>query len=287
MRGWNSGLVEGLESRRLMASVVLFGGVLNVRGDAPASNTIVVRNSADNLNVEVSVSSVNRRGQPGTPVSQSFPKTQVNGITIRGGVLADGITVEDPATAPFTIAVRVDSGGGNDTVRTGSGIDIVYAGAGDDNITTGAGPDLVRGMGGHDVVDAGHGNDRVSGGAGNDQLNGHTGDDAIRGGAGYDTLTGGDGDDQLFGDADGDTLHGDAGNDRLYGLQGNDGLFGGAGDDTLGGVIGNNTLHGDAGFDLFVVRELALNGETDFNTLLGDTILFTRDRTEGGAPPLM
>lgn len=291
MRGWNScgdpvGVqvaVEGLEARRLFASIVLFGGVLEVRGDGNASNHITVRNSADDLNVEVTVMTVNRRGQSNT-ISNTFPKAQgINGVAIRGGSLADGITVDEVAGLEFEIAVRVDAGGGIDTVRTGSGIDLINAGGGDDNVTSGAGADVVRGQGGHDVIDAGLGVDRVNGNAGNDIIYGREDNDFLRGGGGNDRLFGATGDDQLFGEAGVDQLYGEEGNDRLYGAAGNDFIFGASGDDVLGAVPGIDTIQGGDGRDRFIVSELLRNGETDYDPLLGDILVVSR--TEGGTPP--
>lgn len=284
MRGWNSGeLVESLESRRLLASIVLFGGVLEVRGDNGSSNYINVKNSGDNLNVEVSITSVNQRGQS-TTVANTFPKAQgINGVTIRSGKLADGITVDEVAGLEFTIPVSVNSGGGNDTVRTASGIDIVDAGGGDDTVNSGPGSDTVRGQGGHDVIDTGLGVDRANSGAGNDVVRGGEGDDFLRGSSGNDQLFGGPGDDQLSGEAGVDQLYGEDGNDRLNGAAGNDFLFGHAGDDTLSAVLGVNVIQGGIGRDRFVVRELRLNAPGDYDPLLGDTLILSR--TEEGFLP--
>jgi len=69
--------------------------------------------------------------------------------------------------------------GGDDTVRTNDGIDVVSGGAGDDDIGTGAGADYII---------AGAGADTISGGSGADIIDAGTGADTISGGTGLDTF---------------------------------------------------------------------------------------------------
>ena len=286
MRGWNTGIVENLESRRLLSGAVLTsGGVLRVWGDAASVNTVTISNSADNLNVNVSITSVNRLGVS-KPFTQSFAKgLGISSVWVRTGFKDDTITISEQ-NGVFTQNVRVDSGGGNDTVTTASGNDIVFAGVGNDTVRTGNGMDWVRGMLGDDVLDGGGGNDRLNAGAGNDQILGGAGDDSIRGEVGNDTVDAGSGNDLVYGGFGNDNLVGGSGNDALWGGVGDDVLTGGTGNDTLGGFFGTNTLNGEGGQDTFIVRQLSANPTNDFDAL--EDILLTVTRpNEGGKPPVM
>src|SRR5688572_23295358 len=99
----NAGLVETLETRRLMsAGASLFGGVLLVRGVGTQANAIVVKNSADQLSVDVAVVSTNALGET-TTFNRSFAKSLgINAVWIRGGAKADLITVDESAS-DFTL----------------------------------------------------------------------------------------------------------------------------------------------------------------------------------------
>ncbi|PLP58269.1 hypothetical protein CYK37_15265 [Mesorhizobium loti] len=97
------------------------------------------------------------------------------------------------------LATYVSGLGGDDTICTGVGADVIY---GDDS------PEADYGA----TVD---GNDTIYAGAGNDEL------------------YGGGGSDHLYGEAGNDQLRGDAGDDHLYGGQGNDTVDGGDGLDIV------------------------------------------------------
>ena len=290
MRAWNTfgnaGLVESLEARRLMsAGATLFHGVLAVHGVGSQQNTIVVRNSADLLSVEVSVVSTNSLGVA-TPFTKTFARSLgVGAVWIRGGAKADVITI-DESVSDFSLPVRVDSKSGNDTVRTGSGNDVVFSGAGNDDVDTGGGDDWIRGMLGDDTLKGSGGNDRINAGPGNDQVDAGGGNDLVRGEAGNDTLDAGRGDDRVYAGLGDDTLFGGDGDDHLWGAFGNDVIFGGDGNDTLGGILGTNALRGEAGVDTFLVRDLALNPTNDYDAAV-DVLTTVPARTEGGTPPAM
>ena len=186
--------VETLESRTLFASAAVVGDTLVVRGNLPATNEIVVADSADGSAVDVSVTSVSRRGVTKT-FTASFPKSLgFAGVHVRGGLRADVVTLGSDAV-PFAMPARVNGLAGDDTITTGSGNDVIAGGLGDDLIRAGAG------------------------------------DDAVHAGRGDDQLFGGDGDDALWGGGGSDALFGGAGNDRLGGILGANALFGGDGQD--------------------------------------------------------
>ncbi|MEY2477885.1 MAG: hypothetical protein QOG87_3200 [Actinomycetota bacterium] len=215
-------------------------------------------------------------------------------------------------------ADKVVAGGGNDVVRTapdgGAGPDesqvIVRGNGGDDTIETGAGPDIINGGPGKDTIRSGGGGDTVSGGdeidkihgdAGDDTLDGNDGNDEMHGGAnvdtmhgnaggdfmygdgegdfmygdaGVDAMHGGEGGDVMEGNAEGDTMHGDGGGDAMSGNDGSDDMFGDAGNDQMAGNLAIDTMHGGGETDCMYGNEAAdvMNGDD------GD------DRMAGGSP---
>jgi hypothetical protein len=82
--------------------------------------------------------------------------------------------------------------GGDDTVRTNDGVDVVSAGSGDDDIGTGAGADYIIAGAGDDTISAGSGIDIIDAGAGADTIGGGTGLDTFRfvAGDGVPTIAG-------------------------------------------------------------------------------------------------
>src|SRR2546423_6398387 len=166
MRAYNSGIIEGLESRQLLSGAVLSHGILRVAGDLGSFNTITVQNSVDGLNVDVAITSVNSAGVS-KQFNRSFAKAMgISSVWIRGGVKDDTITVSEN-NGIFTTSVRVLSLAGNDHVTTATGNDVVFSGSGNDTVDTGNGMDWIRGMVGDDVLNGGGGNDRINAGPGN------------------------------------------------------------------------------------------------------------------------
>jgi Ca2+-binding RTX toxin-like protein len=115
-----------------------------------------------------------------------------------------------------SLPLRVEGGGGNDSITIGSSIPdakpiAVDGNAGNDEIedvylsnagrslTGGPGNDAILGYGGNDSIDGGDGNDIVDGGVGDDQVRGGAGDDEMWGDhykePGADLLDGGPGTD--------------------------------------------------------------------------------------------
>jgi Ca2+-binding RTX toxin-like protein len=265
-------VIESLESRRLMhGAAVNADGVLRIWGDDFKGNAVTVRNSDDDLSVDVSIVSGNLGGITKT-FTRSFLKSQISSIWMSGGFRTDFL-ITSTDNGGLNLPMRADGRGGNDTITTGGGNDLVYAGAGNDAVGTGAGNDRAFGGLGDDAINTGDGNDRASGGWGNDHIQLQAGNDFARGDAGNDRVEGGDGNDLVFGCGGTDTLEGQADNDTLWGGGSDDIVSGGDGDDTLGGVLGVNGLFGGNGADTFVVIRLELNPFNDVNESLGDEVV--------------
>ncbi|MFB8790886.1 MAG: calcium-binding protein [Potamolinea sp.] len=142
----------------------------------------------------------------------------------------------------------LNGGGGNDTLKGGSGSDRLSGGSGNDLLDGGLGKDRLGGGKGNDILNGGYGSDRLSGGQGNDSLNGGYGRDWLLGGDGNDILSGGFGNDLLLGGAGNDTVTGGSGSDRFL-------LAMGAGIDTIADFT--------KGEDLFLITGgLSLNSLT-------------------------
>lgn len=253
----NGGMIESLESRRLLSGASLgVGGVLRVWGDDLKVNTITVSNSLDGLSVDVSIASTNGLGVTKT-ITRSFLKSAgISSLLVTGGSKADTITADD-TNSDFTLPMRVAGRGGDDRITTGEGNDLILCGGGHDTVVdANGGADRIFGGLGNDTIDAGGDNDRVSGGWGNDTIELGGGDDFARGDAGDDTIEGHNGMDLIYGCGGRDTLSGDRDNDTLWGGGGNDILSGGENDDLLGGVLGSNSLLGGEGIDTFVVASM-------------------------------
>jgi Ca2+-binding RTX toxin-like protein len=178
-----------------------------------------------------------------------------------------------------TAIVRLDGGGGNDTLTGGQAQDYLDGGSGNDVISDYYGNNILNGGAGNDQIANGLGNDTVTGGVGDDYIYVFGGNDSIDGGSGNDqinfsgnfhtsavivnlsitgpqSLGGGQGIVRISGieaitgtNFYGDTLTGDSGPNLIGGLGGNDLLSGGNGNDTAGGGDGKDTVTGGAGND--------------------------------------
>jgi Ca2+-binding RTX toxin-like protein len=162
-----------------------------------------------------------------------------------------------------TVADRVFSSEGDDTLRGDAGNDIMEGGAGNDNFIGGDGDDILTDTFGEDVIKGGRGNDAIHGGSGP-----------------FDLLQGNEGNDFIVGGIDASEVFGGPGNDIIYVGTGLTESFGGAGDDWLEGsespasvLVGdeNNQFQNDpnGGHDVF----LAGNGDADFDMEGGDDII--------------
>jgi Ca2+-binding RTX toxin-like protein len=156
--------------------------------------------------------------------------------------------------------------GGNNTVLTGNGDDMIF----DDPAQTSTG--TVIGSSGDDVIRAGGGADTIFTGDGHNTYDGGTGIDTVNysrssvgilvdlaagtgSGDGTDTIisienvVGSINRDIIYGSDVDNVLSGGKGNDSLYGGDGHDTLFGGADDDFLVGGAGADTMYGEDGID--------------------------------------
>ncbi|NKC29502.1 calcium-binding protein [Falsiroseomonas selenitidurans] len=123
----------------------------------------------------------------------------------------------------------------------------------------GGGNDSVRGGSGSDYINAQGGNDSVAGGAAGDMLDGGAGNDLVMGNSGNDTITGGAGDDVLIGGTGADIINGD----QAYGTQGNDVIRWHPGE-------GNDTINGGGGTDQLVLEDTGMSLQQLFSAITLD-----------------
>lgn len=189
---------EALEGRRMLSSVTLVNGVLNVVGNLSGSNELVVQPSGSS-NLYAYANNVNKK------VSRSAVKS----VRFIGGAGSDDVFLASSLNIPAVVT----TGAGDDNIRLARGNDKVEAGDGNDLIWTRGGNDVVSAGAGNDSFKGDTGDDSFDGGAGNDTAAGEEGEDTLKGGDGNDTLTGGPGDDVLDGGAGADFIDGGSGDD--------------------------------------------------------------------------
>ena len=230
-----------------------FDGTLTALAEVEG-NTLVVRGMPGDDKIQIYA----RDGQDRFEIRSehqslgTYSTTEITEVVIDSG---DGDDLIDNSNRSV-IAMRVNGGAGNDTIRGGRGNDDLDGGAGDDEIFGYDGDDFLRGGLGDDRLDGHNGNDRLSGNQGNDRIYGHSGNDEMNGGEGNDRAWGGSGDDFVGGNEGNDQLRGEIGNDTLRGGDGDDYLHGGSDDDTLFGEAGLDELFGGSSNDI-------LSGGTD------------------------
>jgi Ca2+-binding RTX toxin-like protein len=225
---------HGLEQRRMLAVTAnLVGSELVIGGDG-LDNTVMVRQSGSDLQVNVA----NQSGF-------TFDFASVSSLRFVGRAGDDVFTNE---TDLNTIA---SGNGGNDRITSGGGNDRLFGNDGDDVIASSGGANLLNGFSGNDLILGGSGADRIFGFDGNDIVNAGDGADFVVGGNGDDTVNAGSGNDTVFGNSGDDSIHGNAGNDFLYGQAGFDEVWGDVGNDVIRGGTDNDTLHGGLGNDRF------------------------------------
>src|SRR5688572_24104837 len=195
-----AGAVESLEGRRMLASVSLVNGVLNVIGDMGSENKLVVQ-PLDGSRVLSYANSVRK----------TYGTSQVKSVKFVGGDKDDDVFL----ASSLDINADVKSGGGDDAIYLGRGDDTVYAGEGDDLVWTRDGNDSVSGGAVNDSSKGDDGNDSFDGGPGNDTAEGQGGADTLRGGDGTDKLYGGPGNDTIDGGGGADVVDGGAGDDHV------------------------------------------------------------------------
>jgi hypothetical protein len=175
-------IFEPLEDRRLLSSVSLSNGVLQLVGNSGSANEMVVQRSGSS-NLYAYVNNVNKK----------VPLSSVKSVKFTGGSKADDIFL----ASDLKLNAEVKAGAGDDTVRLGHGNDYVDGGDGDDRIWTREGNDKAYG---------GNGDDDIAADLGDDYVDGGTGDDDLDGGGGNDVVLGGDDDDSLVGNVGGNTF---------------------------------------------------------------------------------
>lgn len=154
------------------------------------------------------------------------------------------------------------TGGGNDTVNSGAGNDVVYGidlkapgeiellpDNGTKNINLGSGSDTYHGGEGNDIVDGGQGVDsdkdtnQIYLGNGTNYYTGGAGDDNVTGGNGRDVIYGGDGKNYIDAGGGNNEMHGGNGYNNFKGGSGNDEIWSYNTTDTISLGGGNNTIH--------------------------------------------
>ena len=194
----------------------------------------------------------------------------------------DALPIENPFVSGST-------GGGDNIIEGGDGIDTLIAGDGVDMLIGGAGRDLLIGGSGTGggiagtgaKLIGGAGNDTIFAGSGDDNIQGEAGDDLIlaayeqgtlpTSGGGNNLITGGTGNDRVQAGLGSDQVFGEDGNDfiigGIYGVTvGNDDVYeGGEGNDTLLGGEGDDTIRGNGGDD-----QIFTGGSSDLFSGLGN-----------------
>lgn len=197
--------------------------------------------------------------------------------------------IANPLTLPL---VQLAGGNQNDTLRGGSGPDMLLGGTQDDDLNGGGGDDTQLGEDDNDSFSDNAGGDSSDGGNGTDialytdrtgsvnvSLDGAANDggsedgfadnvlatvENLKSGSGSDFLTGSVFANELTGNAGNDTVNGAGGDDkvsgsegldRLLGASGNDRLFGGSEGDNLVGAAGNDRLTGNTGPDFLLGKK--------------------------------
>jgi len=229
----NSNL-EQLESRRLLSSVDLVGGVLTVLGSQ----------GKDDITISLKEGSTNQLSVNLNGAIDNFNVSAVNSVFVYGRTGDDSMMVSNlNGVVPF--AVFMGGGEDKDIIVGGNFDDTLRGGEKDDMLTGGRGDDSLAGDDDNDVLTGGVGDDYLIGGAGNDILAGNGGADYLKGGADNDRMSGGNDNDELWGSEGNDSLFGDDGDDFLVGGLDDDDLDGGAGSDQLYGQLGNDDFFGD------------------------------------------
>ncbi len=186
------------------------------------------------------------------------------------------------AAAATRTASTADFGnGGQDTLTTLEGVDVVLAGANDDSVSTGAGEDLVVGDDGRwvsahptglgraqtTVLQSG-GNDWIDAGADNDLVMASQGHDTVQAQEGEDVVLGDDGDVTFRNETDVETLvltNITLGGDDLITAQGGSGdnvLIGQAGADTMIGGTSDDLMIGDLATVIFASYQTVMPGQS-------------------------
>jgi Ca2+-binding RTX toxin-like protein len=245
--GRNSGLIEPLESRRMLAADVSVtdDGIIVVNGTSGDDEIVLL--SFDHSHDPGFVFAVQINGQETEVATEGPGGRLITGIQINGRAGDDDIRLFEylGPSAPVT----VNGGAGDDYVKLQDNRAYVIGGAGDDEVELG---DSGRLLGFEDVA----GNDTFNVGTGRGfpvhnviDMNQYPGLDNVYGAWGGMTVIGNDLHNHILARSDAATLLGMGGNDTLIGTSNNDRLEGGDGQDVLIGNAGADTLDGGDGQD--------------------------------------
>ena len=196
-----------------------------------------------------------------------------------GGRTATIVSAAATVTGTAGNDVILATGTAGQTIRSGSGNDIICGSVGPDRIVAGDGNDTVIAGNGDDVVDAGNGNDNVDAGIGRDNVVGGTGDDVLSAGSGNDRVTGDAGNDRITGSDGSDTLIGGSGNDALNGGSSPDVIDPGTGSNSCGSDA-SDSVRGSCAFDTSGPAFSAISAPKVVTA--GTTVTFTWRVTDAG-----
>lgn len=173
--------------------------------------------------------------------------TYRDGVTQRTSSTTPCVSL--PSSCPLASPNPIVGTGGGETLRGGSGEDLLIGRGGIDLLSAGGSDDCAYGDEGRDTVRGNGGDDRLEGGSGRDTLKGNNGDDRLDGGRGFDRLRAAQGNDVVRGGKGTDTLNSGVGADRLSGGAGDDRVRAGRGNDVLRGGGGDDILRTGGGRD--------------------------------------
>ena len=153
-------------------TATVFANQLRVVSNNAADTIVLVVSSTTGQEIEV------RSGS--TPVG-TFSRSTFTSIRVDAGGGNDTLSLSWPLLAPLHEPMFVDGGSGNDTLRGGIGNDTILGGDGNDVIEAGGGDDIVLGGDGDDrfvwwtaiLFGGSHGNDSIDGEFGLDTLEMH------------------------------------------------------------------------------------------------------------------
>src|SRR4051794_37436635 len=170
-------IIEGLESRRLLATVVpgtTGPDVIVLANGGPATLNVTVNGVTTPIPVGPN-ETVDIEPDTGddTVTIQSLP-AEVTTVTLTDTGGDDDI---DFSGASGNVATTISAGSGNDTIVGNDGDAHIDGGTGDDNITGGDGDNIITGGDGNDTIVTGGGTDSIAGNDGNDSITSDGGND--------------------------------------------------------------------------------------------------------------
>ncbi|MEZ6122879.1 MAG: calcium-binding protein [Planctomycetaceae bacterium] len=187
--------------------------------------------------------------------------------------------------------------GGNDSIITGSGTDVIFGGFADDSIDAAAGNNTVIGDNGTATFDAGGQIRSVAThsptAGGDDTIKATSGEDLVLGGVGSDHVDAGQGRNVVIGDNGSITLNAagqwinaatsnsvDGGDDTILTGDALDLIFGGYGSDQITAGHGQNTIFGDNGLATLNAAGFLLTAMSTQPADGGDDVISTGQNTD-------